>query len=275
VPHEQIGLGLALNSTQFNLSRILGPSIAGLLMASVGAVACFGLSAASYVPFIGVALWILPRFRPEPLRRGRAQRAHPLAGIGDILRQPHLRGALLTVLATGVFCAPLVTFSPVLVREVFHGGAGRFSTAMASFGVGGLLGAVGLLGVEPGVDRRRLSSVFALAHGASLVLAAVTPWYWGLPLLLGLAGASMTVSNTAANSLLQATASPRLLGQTVSLYMLALRGGISLGALLTGAVVSLLGVQDALLLDGLLALMVQIGLWRTWCRTPLPRVDPA
>src|ERR1039457_5233337 len=61
VEHEQIASGLALNSTQFNLSRILGPALAGVLLVSVGAVGCFAVSAASYVPFIVVALWILPR----------------------------------------------------------------------------------------------------------------------------------------------------------------------------------------------------------------------
>ena len=84
-------------------------------MSSVGTVACFVLSAASYVPFIGVALWILPRWTPEPPTVGARHR--PFAGIGDILRQPGLRGALLTVLTTSLFCAPLVTFSPVLVRR--------------------------------------------------------------------------------------------------------------------------------------------------------------
>ena len=108
-----------------------------------------------------------------------------------------------------------------------------------------------------------------------LVLTALNPWFWGLPPLLVLAGASMTVSNTAANSLLQATASPRLLGQTVSLYMLAMRGGISLGALLTGASVSLLGVQHALLLNGVLAVAVQAALARMWSRAPLPNPSPA
>lgn len=69
VSREQIGHGLALNSAQFNLSRILGPAIAGVLMTSVGAVGCFAVSAASFVPFIGVAVWILPRrgrSAPEP-----------------------------------------------------------------------------------------------------------------------------------------------------------------------------------------------------------------
>jgi predicted MFS family arabinose efflux permease len=270
VPREQIGRGLALNSTQFNLSRILGPAIAGVLMSSIGVIACFVVSAASYVPFVGIALWILPRWSAKPTHADAPPQSRLLAGVSDILRQRHLRGALLTVLATGVLCAPLVTFSPVLVKEVFHGGAARFSAALVAFGAGGMLGAAGLLSIAPRVDGRRLSSGFALAQGAVLVLTALNPWFWGMPPLLVLAGASMTVSNTATNSLLQATAPPHLLGRTVSLYMLAMRGGISLGALLTGAAVSLLGVQHALLLDGVAALVVQAALARMWFRAPLP-----
>jgi MFS family permease len=275
VAREDIGRGLALNSTQFNLSRILGPSIAGVLMASVGAVACFVVSAVSYVPFIGVALWILPRRTPAPPPSAAPPRSHLLGGVGSVLGQPQLRGALLTVLATSVLCAPLVTFTPVLVKNVFHAGAGRFSLALASFGVGGLLGAAGLLSRAPSVDQRRLSSGFAVGYAAVLILVAVNPWFWGLPPLLALAGAFMTVSNTAANSLLQARAPPHLLGQTVSLYMLAMRGGMSLGALLTGGAASLLGVRHAFLLDGLLAVALLVTLARIWLRGPLPAATAA
>jgi MFS family permease len=91
-----------------------------------------------------------------------------------------------------------------------------------------------------------------------------------VPPLLVLAGASVTVSNTAANSLLQATASPQLLGRTVSLYMLAIRGGMSIGALLTGVTVTAFGVRNALLINGLLAVVLQIALSRRWLRTLLP-----
>lgn len=263
VGREDIASGLALNSTQFNLSRILGPSIAGVLMSSVGAMACFVVSAVSYVPFIGVALWILPRGTPDP-RSPATPRPSPLAGIGGILRQPRLRGALLTVLATSVFCAPLITFSPVLVRDVFHGSAALFSATVASFGVGGLLGAAILLGVGPQVDRRRLSAALAIGYGGVVVIVALNPWFRGLPLLFALAGMTVTISNTSANTLLQATASPHLLGQTVSLYMLAINGGVSIGAVLTGASVSLFGVQHAFLFNGLVAIGAQgIVAW-TW-----------
>jgi MFS family permease len=270
VPREQIGTGLALNATQFSLSRILGPSLAGVLMSSVGVMACFVTSALSYVPFIGVAIWILPRWTPAPPAAQPAAERRMLAGVGEITRVPHLRGALLTVLVTGVLAGPLMTFAPVLVKQVFHGSAAHFSAAVAAFGIGGLLGATGLLAVPPGVDRRRICSGFSLALGALVVLTAVSPVYWLVPPLLVLAGASVTVSNTAANALLQATASPRLLGRTVSLYMLAIRGGMSVGALLTGLTVTALGVRTALLLNGLLAVVLQAAIARNWLRERLP-----
>jgi predicted MFS family arabinose efflux permease len=270
VERRQIGRGLALNSTQFNLSRILGPTIAGLLISSVGAVACFVVSAVSYVPFIGVALWILPPWAPPaaPSEPETGPRKRPFDAILEIVRQPSLRTSLLTVLTTGTFCSPLVTFVPVLVRDVFHGDAGHFSAALASFGGGGLVGAVMLLGVAPGVDKRKLSSAFAFVYAGALVLIALGPWFLAIPPLLVVAGAAMTVSNTSANTCLQSDVRPDLLGQAVSLYMLALRGGMSLGALITGMSVAFLGVRHALLLNGCVALALQTLIAQTRSRSP-------
>jgi predicted MFS family arabinose efflux permease len=271
VKREQIASGLALNSTQFNLSRILGPAIAGALIISVGAVGCFALNAASYVPFIVVALWILPRRETIAGTNDAFDRHHPFAGVRDITRLPHLRGALLTVFATSLLCAPLITFCPVLVRDAFHGDASHFSIAMGAFGIGGMVGAIGLLAVDPRQDRRLLSSWFAIGYGVILVLAALNPWFWGLPALMVLAGLAMIVSNISANTLLQTTAPAQFRGQTVSLYMLAMRGGLSVGSLLTGISVSLLGVPHALLINGVLAVVTHLVARRIWLRSPLPK----
>ena len=274
VKHEEIGAGLALNATQFNLSRVLGPSIAGLLMSSVGVMSCFVVSAVSYVPFIGVALGILPRGAPPRTAAGARDRKL-FAGVGTVLREKHLRGALLTVLTTSVLCAPLVTFSPVLVKDAFQGDASRFSITVAAFGVGGVLGAIALLGIPAAADRRRISAVFALACGVTLVLLALSPWFWGAVALFALAGAAQTISNTAANTLVQATAGPGVLGQAVSVYMLAMRGGMSLGALLTGAVAGWLGVRHALLLDGAVAIVIEAAIAWMWLRAPMPKFAAA
>ena len=271
VRREQIPSAIALNSTQFNLSRILGPAIAGVLMASVGAVGAFAVSAASYVPFIVVAMWVLPRVvATASLRQGLDHRKL-VASVKEIVREPMLRGALLTVLTSAFLCAPLITFCPVLVKEVLQGDVGQFSLTMGAFGVGGLLGAIGLLAVDPGKDRRPLSSAFALVFGVVVVLAALNRWSWGLPLLLALAGVSMTASNASANALLQSAAPERIRGQTVSLFMLAMRGGLALGALVTGVSVNFLGVREALVINGVLAVLVHLSTRSAWLRAPLPK----
>jgi predicted MFS family arabinose efflux permease len=273
VERDQIATGLALNSTQFNLSRVLGPALGGVLITTVGAVGCFALNAASYIPFLLVAIWILPKRGTAPAGGDMFDRHHPFAGVRDIARDPGLRGALLTVLAGSSLCGPLITFCPMLIRDVFHSDVGQFSIAMAAFGAGGMLGAISLLFVDAGRDRGPLAMCFAASYGVIVIAAALDPWLWALPAILVLAGIAMTIANTSANSLLQGTAPAHLRGQTVSLYMLALRGGVSVGSLLTGVAVHLLGVREALLLDGVLALAAQILISHAWLRSR--RVKPA
>lgn len=271
VERKQIGAGLALNSTQFNLSRIIGPALAGILMATVGAIGCFVVSAASYVPFIAVALMILPRGKTAHSASDPFDPRHPYAGIGVILRTPHLRDALLTTFFSSLLCGPLLTFCPVLVKSAFHGDAGQFSLSVSAFGLGGLLGAVGLLTVSPSLDRRRISSWFAVCFGATLVMAALVPWFWSLVALLILAGLSMSATNTSTNTILQTAASAEIRGQAVSLYMLAMRGSIALGSLATGISASLLGVREALLINGALAILAQVLIGRHWRSVPVGR----
>jgi MFS family permease len=278
VEREQIPTGIALNSTQFNLSRILGPAVAGMLMAGIGAAGAYAVNAASYVPFILVALWILPRGArpavPTSSHDDRFDRHALFAGVREIAGEPVLRNALLTVLTTSSLCVPLITFCPLLVKQVFHGDINHFSLTIGAFGAGGLLGAIALLAVDPRRDRRPLSSGFAVAFGALVALAALVPWFWALPVVFVLAGIAMTASNASANTLLQSVAPARIRGQSVSLFMLAMRGGVSLGGLLTGVTISLLGVGEALLLNGVLAMMAHMALRRAWLRSPLEDIEP-
>ena len=123
-----------------------------------------------------------------PSADGVNDRRHIFANILEIARIPHLRGALLTVFLTSLLCAPLVTFSPVLIKDAFHGDAGHFSIAIGAFGVGGLLGAIMLLFVDVDYDRRYLCSWFAGVYGVVLVLVELNPWFWGLPILLVVGG---------------------------------------------------------------------------------------
>jgi hypothetical protein len=172
------------------------------------------------------------------------------------------------VLATSVLCGLVIKFVPALVSVAFHGNSSDFSAAVGAFGLGGLLGATGLLAIPAEQDRRGWSSRLAVVYGLIVTVIGLVPWFWGVPALMVLAGASMTVSNTAANLLLQGAANPSLLGQTVSLFMLATRGGIRLGALLTGLSIDMIGIRPALLVDGALAVVVHLVIGRAWLRSP-------
>ena len=98
VEKRQIDAGPALNSTQFNISRIAGPALAGVLICSVGAMACFAVSAVSYLPFFGVALWILPRGTAVRGVSSKFEAGHHFEALRTLAREPFLRGALLTAL---------------------------------------------------------------------------------------------------------------------------------------------------------------------------------
>jgi MFS family permease len=266
VEREQLPAAIALNATQFNLSRILGPAVAGVLMASMGAAGAFSVSAASYIPFILVALWILPGDGADRSTVGHFNRRELLTVLRKVAQDPVLRGGLLTVLVTSTLGAPLLTFAPVFIRQSFQGNVGHFSLTVGALGAGGLLGAVALLGVAPHRDRRPIAASLAALYAGLVALTAIDPWFWALPPLFVLAGAAMTASNSSANALLLASAPENIRGQTVSLFMLAVRGGSSVGSLLTGVSVGALGVRRALLINGILALLAQGYLGRRWCR---------
>ncbi len=108
-----------------------------------------------------------------------------------------------------------------------------------------------------------------------LVLTALDPWAAMLPVLFVLAGIAMAASNVSANAFLQSAAPEGMRGRTVSLYMLAMRGGIALGSLATGISISAFGVRHALLVNGALAIAAQAAIGRPWARAPLPEPMPS
>lgn len=112
--------------------------------------------------------------------------------------------------------------------------------------------------------------------GAFGVVVAVNAWNntpWGLPFLFAVAGVTMTESNSSAHAWLQFQALAPIRGQTVSLFMLSMRGGMAMGGLLTGLTVSQLGVREALFINGVLAVLLQSGIAHWWGRQPRLALD--
>ena len=176
-------------------------------MSTVGLRGEFAVSAATYVPFILVAFWIMPSKITGPsiaevgarLWVGRVL----WVSVCKVFNEHKLRGSLLTVFVSASLCAPLSTFCPLMVKNVFHDGAYQFSMALGALGVGGLLGASSMLALDPKRDHRFISSAFAICYSVIFILASINPFAFGLPVLLIFAGVTMTIINTSANGLLQ------------------------------------------------------------------------
>jgi MFS family permease len=261
VKSDQIEKAIALNSTQFNLSRVLGPAIAGLVMASFGAVGCFATNALSYVPFLAVILWVLPKNKkPKHFDRKRLGTEPWYSEARAIGKDPLLRGGLLTVLVTSLFCGPLIAFAPVLIKDILHSDASHFGGAISAFG--------------KKVERRKLSSACAILVAVVVVVAALNRSLFALSAILVIAGAALTMTNTSVNSILQGVARDQIRGQAASLFMLAMRGGLSLGNLITGFSVHFFGISHALVANGLVAIVIHAWMYRSWACTTNVKLSP-
>ena len=254
-----LGQAVALNSIQFNLSRILGPVLAGLVMVKYGAVWCFSANALSYIPFFFAVYWMLPLLKKRPDSGAvEAHQMNPVAHIKKVVGDSGMGWMLASIFCTSFFCSPVITFIPVLVKNVMHADVGQFGNALTSIGIGGVLGAIFTFLMARRANIIKQSLCAALLSGAVIALISVAPALWQLRVLLVAGGFILTVANISASTLLQVQTQNETRGQTTSLFMLALRGGLSFGNLITGLFVSFAGVQHTLMVNGLLAIAVQI-----------------
>lgn len=260
VDEKEIPKALSLNSTQFNLSRILGPAIAGVVIAKYGVVACFSANAISYLPFFLSLYFIYPR-KIKIENAVKVLPTKPLEHFKEfkqLLHNSKIRLPLFTSFINGLFCAPLITFCSVLVKNNFHAQVGSFGGAMAAFGMGGLLGAtISFIPLPKSFTRNKFSNAIAIFLGMIVIAIAFNRSLLLLYILLVIAGAMLTTSNIGVITFLQQNANNSIRGRIVSLYQLALAGGISMGALLTGFTVSQFSIETAFLINGSMAVALQ------------------
>ncbi|MFI5153714.1 MAG: MFS transporter [Chitinophagales bacterium] len=271
VEKKDIHKAVSLNSTQFNLSRILGPAIAGVVIVRFGAVACFSANAASYIPFFLSLYFIYPsrglKLQQEPIE---AKPIQQLKEFQKLLFNRQVRIPLMTALVTNMFCAPLITFSVVLLKNVFHAELTQFGWAVAAFGTGGLIGAaVTFIPLPPSFKRNIFATGIAILSGMIIVAIGLNHSIYVLIALLIFAGAALTTSNISINTFLQENATNNSRGRILSMFQLALSGGISMGALFTGITVSKLNISNALLINGIFAIAFQICLLWKQLKTPV------
>jgi predicted MFS family arabinose efflux permease len=235
VPRERIANAVALNSLQFNLSRAIGPVVAGVLLASAGAGWCFAANALSFVGVIAALQTIA--FPPPPAGPRESLGRSLKAGLRHVVETKALRAATLLGAAASFLAFPLVTYLPVIAGDVLRTGASGYSLLLTSFGLGAIVGAISTAqrGHAPG--RGRLVLLAFAAFGLVTVGAALSRWQWlSMALLVG-SGFALTTAFSTLNSLVQEMAPDPLRGRVLSIFGLAFRGGSPVGSLVAGGLV--------------------------------------
>lgn len=257
VGRDDLRDAIALNSSGFNLARIVGPSIGALIVANFGLAWCFGVNALSYLTvLIGLATITLPPHVPEPVTQS------PWAGMRDglryVSRDRPVRGLVEMVAVFSVLGIPYLALMPVYARDQLGLGAGGYGLLLSSVGVGGLAGALGLAAVGRRIRRGRLLTISSLGYAAFLVIVAtVRSSSLAVPLLL-VTGCLMIVTNALANGLLQSVVPDAYRGRLMSIYSLIAVGLPQVvGAFGAGTIARAVGVDWAI--GGTAAVMLLYG----------------
>ena len=247
---------VALNSIQFNLARVIGPLIAGVALTAFGMVACFGLNGLSFLAVIAAIASL--RTRHVAVAAGARMRDDLHSGLIYVRRQPALVGLTVLALATTFLGAPLLTFLPLFAEQVFGGGVGQYTLLMIFAGAGAVTGALAVawLGTTPRMGRTLLW--LQVAYGLLVFLFGVSRLFWLSAGLLVLAGAAMVMVTATLLSLVQLAAPTAMRGRIVSIYMVALRGGLPLGSLVAGLVASRWSAPSVMVGNGLLLTLVAV-----------------
>ena len=230
-----------LNSIGINLARIIGPAVAGLLLAGVGPAACFAVNAATFAAVILNAVR-LPQARPEP----GAGKGGLRAGLGYVRSEPAVRRLLVGMAAFTVFASPLQTLAPAIAGHVTSDPA-ALGWMLTAFGAGALAGAWVLGRAERRWERGRLIAAASVGFAAALACVGLAE---SLPLLLAataLGGAFWLWTFASTQTALQLGVRDDMRGRVMGLYLLAIVGPMPLSATVTGLIGDAVGLGPVLL----------------------------
>lgn len=246
---------LALNSSMVNLSRLIGPGMAGIILEKVGDGACFFLNALSFVAVITSLLMMrLPKYVSKPHTKNVFGELRE--GYLYIKRTPDILFVIIMLMFISLFVLPYSTLIPFYASDVFHGTASTFGIIDSFIGLGAFSGAIFLASIKPGLDLKKILAINTLIFGAGLVLFSHENHYILALLFSALAGFGMMSQITISNTLLQTTSDIKMRGRVISFYAMAFFGMQPLGGLLIGWVSKWIGTKNTMLGEGIVALII-------------------
>ncbi|RJO63521.1 MAG: MFS transporter [Myxococcales bacterium] len=266
---EDLGNAIALNSFMVNGARLIGPSVAGILIAVAGEGVCFLVNGLSYIAVIASLLAMsLP---PHAARAQVATFGKELKdGFSYAFGSLPIRSILLLMALVSLMGMPYMVLMPVVAKDILHGGAHTLGFLTGASGAGALLGAVYLASRPSVVGLVRGLILSAALFGAGLILFSFSTVFWlSLPLLM-VVGFAMMTQMAGSNTLLQTLVSDEMRGRVMSFFAMAFMGMAPFGSLLAGSLADWFGAPYALLVCGAACL-----LGAAWFRHLYPRLREA
>jgi MFS family permease len=254
VSKEHLPNAIALNSIQFNIARVIGPLLAGAALHAFGMVSCFTLNGVSFLFVIGALLSLHARHEPSARRVTMTEELK--GGLRFVRADPRLMALIALAFATTFLAIPMLTFLPVVAKNVFREGVGGYSRMMTFSGVGAVTGAL----VVAWLGRFRHMGLTALVVqavvGVTIVAFSFSRTLMVTEVLLLVGGGLLVMTMSLVTSLVQLIAPNEMRGRVMSIYMVAFRGGMPLGSLVTGKVADATTVSLALAVNGALLAIV-------------------
>jgi len=246
---------LALNSSMVNLSRLIGPAIAGLILEKFGDVFCFGLNALSFVAVIASILMMrLPSLQKTHDEKNILQDIKD--GWNYLKQTKSIRFIIIMLALVSLFVLPFSTLIPVYAKDIFKGSASTFGIIDSMIGLGAFGGAIFLASLKSGKNLRKILAVNTILFGAGLVLFSYMHFYPAALFCAMLAGFGMMSQITISNTIIQTTVSQNMRGRMISFYAMAFFGKQPLGGLIVGSVSQWIGVPATVLAEGCVALLI-------------------
>jgi MFS family permease len=250
VEKEDMPNAIALNSIQFNVATVIGPTLGGIALVNFGDAWCFALNGLSFLAPITSLMMLRIRFIPQ--KTTESILTSMKEGFRFIRKQGAMEALMVLAFCMTLLGMPMRTFLPVFAKDIFHRGPETFTRFLAVVGLGSVAGALMVAGLGNVRHKGRVALTLLVCLGAGISAFAVSR---SLPvsfIMLFLTGAAMVAVFALVNSLVQLIVTNEMRGRVMSAYNFAFRGGMPMGNLLTGWLVPMFTAPVVLALNGLL-----------------------
>lgn len=255
---EDLPNALALNSSMVNVARIAGPALSGIVLQQFGAGICFLLNAVSFVAVLtSLLLMKLPPYQP-PVKKKKVM-TELTEGFRYLKRAPSISMALLMLCCVSLLVLPYDTLVPVFAKVVFKGDAATFGYISSFMGVGAIVGTLSLASLKKGINLKTILLLNTLILGLGLIFFSRIGYLPVALIFAAMSGFGAMTQNTICITIVQISSDPKMRGRMMSFVAMAYFGMLPLGSLLIGSVSQRVGAPDALLYQGMAALLICVS----------------